>query len=126
MSPAPLVNCSDTDLVHAPLMSSETLTCPATSYWANQPTRRSPAATACGRTSVVDASCVPGEPAAPWTNCGERPGVVTGTPDDWAEWFPAASNASTAYEYVVAGATVVSVNDVPAVVAIDAPFRYTV
>src|SRR5690242_339473 len=98
MSPPPLENVVAAPArVQGPLTLSDTWTCPVESYWANHPTIRSPARTAwpSGMVTLLTREPVETEPA-----CTEviDPGAVvvacTGG-DDWGEWLPAPSTAST-------------------------------
>src|ERR1017187_7631954 len=99
MSPPPLENVVDAVLrVQAPLTLSDTWTCPAESYWPNQPASRSPALTGFARWIVTLTTLLPVPTEPPWTHRapgGGPAGVVTWTGDDWAEWLPALSKAST-------------------------------
>src|SRR3984957_8380752 len=102
MSPAPLENFVDAEArVHTPLTLSDTWTCPAESYWPAQPTSRSPAATGLASWNVALATFEPVPKVPPCTHFalgGGPAGVVTASGDDWAEWLPAASKASTVEE----------------------------
>src|SRR6266702_3516930 len=82
--------------VRVPLMLSDTWTCPVESYWATQPTSRSPACTT-PPSGIVALVTRPGVESAPDCTAVIAPagGVVAGTGDDWAEWLPAPSKAST-------------------------------
>ncbi|TMB12742.1 MAG: hypothetical protein E6J71_23730 [Deltaproteobacteria bacterium] len=76
MSPDP-PHVVETERVQGPLTLSETCTWPATAYWPNHPTSRSPARTGSLRVSVYDVWGLGGETATPWTNSGDWAGAVT-------------------------------------------------
>src|SRR6266705_6189074 len=80
----PLIG-SETDCVQGPLMLSETCTWPGALYCPNHPISRSPARTGLLRVYVYEARRSAGEAAAPWTNSGDRAGVVTDSAAERAE-----------------------------------------
>src|ERR1700730_8262533 len=98
MSPPPWENVVDAPArVQPPLTLSDTWTCPVESYWANHPTSRSPACTM-PPNGIVALLTRPGVEIAPDCTAVIAPadGVVACTGgDDWAEWLPAPSKAST-------------------------------
>src|ERR1035438_2060102 len=80
MSPRIPPNCSLSGArVQAPFTLSDTRTCPGEPYWANQPTRRSPAFTGRLSDTGVDAESAPSSNPAPCTNviaAAARPAVT--------------------------------------------------
>src|SRR2546426_9810725 len=106
MSPDP-PHVVETERVQGPLTLSETCTWPATAYWPNHPTSRSPARTGSLRVSVYDVWGLGGETATPWTNSGDWAGAVTLKDDDRAELSFASSEASTDYVNLAEGVTFV-------------------
>src|SRR6266699_4827018 len=85
MSPLVPLNCSlPAARVHAPLTLSDTWTLPATAYWANQPTSRSPAFTGLLSFTATEE----GEPfwlnAAPCTNDAPADAPDAAVPDNSA------------------------------------------
>src|ERR1700722_2007081 len=99
MSPPPLPYVVETLRVQAPLTLSDTVTWRDVCYWPSQPTSRSPAVTGLVSVIVRLLAWPPLEFTPPWSHFalgGGAPGVVTcSAGEDWAEWLPAVSKAST-------------------------------
>src|ERR1700680_5287572 len=93
--------------VQARFTLSDTVTWPAESYCPNQPTSRSPLATAASAIDVL-VTRLPVVTPPLCTNFGtaEAVGVVTLIGVGAVEWFPAPSKASTVYECVLPRDTV--------------------